>query len=866
MKKGKLVLAYLLVAGILFGNSMSVFATEKVQMSAEEKREQSHVITGFYELESTYYEWQEKYPLKEVEEKLPKTLTVTTDKKQKEEIPITWKCMDDYTNTQLRVYEFLPYWDEDKYLLSNELDGYWDVPYVQVSVPLAITAHEQADVDVTRKALTSLLERHTVQAVIYLCEVYEVKQKPTISAQTEISLGSGTTVLITDVAIDEYRNVWYGVKGEVKGKNFTGYVEKKNLAYASEVFREWEEKYAMVFTGYNTLKDNEETAKSVDVQQFPVSYQSKLNGLKKKHPNWIFVKQEINLDWETVTEQEYGEGRSIIDAGMGEAYQEKYYGPGQYYATKQAVCYYMDPRNFLDDTSIFQFEQMTFNPSYHSRDAVENMLQNTFMAGNLPDEEASYAGAIYKIGSAYEMSPFYLVSRILQVQGNKETSLVSGEYEGYEGYYDYFHIGVPEGKLSAQVMQESLAFAKEKKWQGSYTALEGGCDSLVKEYITRGQDTLYLQKFDVSAPEKELYLKQYTQNISAPYKEAFRIKAAYETTGAEDEIFVFKIPVYENMPDEASPVPRKYPVVTATKTQETEEEEKDGTEAVQSSAKPAEIEEETAKVAKETVKTTGETAKNEHKWTAQEQKKFLEEQIATLKDDTAQKKKVVLESRENAVIYEETLEMIKAQDIQLEIPVHENVTWSVDGSRILSDALSDIDFGIKVGESNIPPNKIREWTLDKLKYTEISLVHEGVFGFDAVFEIKLPEAKQGQYANLFYYNEQDKVLEFVCAAPVNGGKMASFTFIHASDYVIILNDIVMEKVIFEMSEEQLQQQQIQKQLELAEKRAGMLTSNLPVKEFLKMTGALVGILVIGIGIGLLISKKVSAESKKDKNK
>ncbi len=870
MKKGKIILAYLLMAGILFGDSMSVFATEKVQTSVEKRKEEesekAHVITEFHELENAYYEWQEKYPLEEVEQKLPKTLTVTTDKKQKEEIPVTWNCMDDYTNTQLRVYEFLPYWDEDKYLLSNELDEYWDVPYVQVSVPLAITAHEQADIDVTRKALASLLDRYTVQAVIYLCEEYEVKQKPAISAQTEISLKAGTTVQIADVAIDEYRNVWYGVKGDEKGKTFTGYIEKKNLAYASEVFREWEEKYAMVFTGYNTVEDKEGLSESADVQQFPLSYQAKLNGLKKKHPNWIFVKQNINLDWEIVTEQEYSQGRSIIDAGMGEAYQEKYYGPGRYYATKQAVCYYMDPRNFLDDTSIFQFEQMTFNPSYHSRDAVENILKNTFMDGNLPDEDISYAGAIYRIGSDYEISPYYLVSRILQVQNGKATALVSGEYEGYEGYYNYFHMGAPEGKVSVQVIQESLAFAKEKAWDGSYMALDGGCDLLLKEYIGRGQDTLYLQKFDVAAPKEELYLQQYTQNISAPYKEAFRIKAAYESTGAEDEIFVFKIPVYENMPDEASPLPRKYPVVTATKTQEPEKEETEVAEAVQSTAKPSEVSEENEEADEEFVKTDGETAQKEHKRTAQEQTEFLAEQIATLKDDTARKKTVVLESGEEAIVYKETLKMIKEQDIQLEIPVHENVIWLVDGSRILSDTLSDIDFSVKVGESKIPSNKLSEWTLDKLKYTELSLAHEGVFGFDAVFEIKLPEAKQGQYANLFYYNEQDKRLEFVCAAPVSREKVASFTFIHASDYVIILNDIVMEKVIFEMSEEQLQQQQIQKQLELAEKRAGILTNKLSVSELLKMVGALAGILIIGIGIGLLISKKSLQKNKKDKKK
>ena len=39
----------------------------------------------------------------------------------------------------------------------------------------------------------------------------------------------------------------------------------------------------------------------------------------------------------------------------------------------------MDPRNFLDEKSIFQFELLTYEPSYQNLSGVEDILQYTPM-------------------------------------------------------------------------------------------------------------------------------------------------------------------------------------------------------------------------------------------------------------------------------------------------------------------------------------------------------------------------------------------------------------------------------------------------------------------------------------------------------
>ena len=71
-------------------------------------------------------------------------------------------------------------------------------------------------------------------------------------------------------------------------------------------------------------------------------------------------------------------------------------------------------------------------------------------------------------------------------------------------------------------------------------------------YIDIGQNTLYLQKFDVVNQDKELYTHQYMQNLLAPKSEASNMKTIYEASGTVDANLNFIIPLYENMPDEIS--------------------------------------------------------------------------------------------------------------------------------------------------------------------------------------------------------------------------------------------------------------------------------------------------------------------------
>ncbi|MDE5952316.1 MAG: hypothetical protein K2H12_12160, partial [Acetatifactor sp.] len=104
------------------------------------------------------------------------------------------------------------------------------------------------------------------------------------------------------------------------------------------------------------------------------------------------------------------------------------------------------------------------------------------------------------------------------------------------------------GSTNEQVFTSGLQTAKDNGWNSPRAALTGGAEFVSRRYILRGQDTLYLQKFDVDSSFDGLYWHQYMQNICAPSSEGSNIRKLYAEAGALDNPFVFRIPVYNNMP------------------------------------------------------------------------------------------------------------------------------------------------------------------------------------------------------------------------------------------------------------------------------------------------------------------------------
>lgn len=130
-------------------------------------------------------------------------------------------------------------------------------------------------------------------------------------------------------------------------------------------------------------------------QGFPESYKNGLRQLHAQYPNWVFVSKDTGLDWNTVIENESVLGRNLVAKGSISSWKSVesgaynwdtstwtgFDGSNWVAASKEIIEYYMDPRNFLDETYVFQFLAHEYNPSIHTKEGLESMVTGTFLSG-----------------------------------------------------------------------------------------------------------------------------------------------------------------------------------------------------------------------------------------------------------------------------------------------------------------------------------------------------------------------------------------------------------------------------------------------------------------------------------------------------
>lgn len=346
---------------------------------------------------------------------------------------------------------------------------------------------------------------------------------------------------------------------------------------------------------------------------FPESYKPYLRSLHLKYPAWTFRALHTGLDWQTVIEEENTPGYSLISGGLvddswksldPEAYNwatnvwKAYDGVTWVMASRDVIAYYMDPRNFMDTTRIFQFEALSYHEGIHSAAGVQGIFGSGFMATETVtylDEAtqtqvtSNYADIFMKAGMISKVSPYHLASRSKVEVGGKSASVtglfsvaLKAAYDKagvvydtitteYDGYYNFFNIGASSSTAILGNVRNGLEYAKfgaDRKpeqtatdtdrlipWNNQYRSIVGGAKIIGANYINVGQNTIYLQKFDVDNSDGKLYWHQYMGNIQAPYYEAASIAKAYADSGLTSSAMAFIFPVYKNMPSTAVPKP-----------------------------------------------------------------------------------------------------------------------------------------------------------------------------------------------------------------------------------------------------------------------------------------------------------------------
>ncbi len=375
------------------------------------------------------------------------------------------------------------------------------------------------------------------------------------SAVATLPIGTEVTAIGTED--DSDGDMWYHVTFVLNGENKTGYAYETNV----EILVEYEE--------------DADFEKKLSEQGFPESYKPYLRNLHALYPNWQFKADHLAMTFEEAVVGESGFGRSAVASSKPESWKSmakdcynwnsNTYNTvdsgGWVQASESVIRYYLDPRNFLNSTGVFQFISMEYDEKLHTKERIMASVSGTFLAKNFPEDSyETYADVILAAAKDSGVSPISLASMILVEQGNSGGgNSVSGKYPNYEGYYNFYNIrAYRSGSYNA--IQYGLLYAQGgdgtrasyyRPWDNRADSIIGGAVWYAENYLNRGQDTLYYKKFNVVS--KPYFSHEYMTNISGAASEANKTASGYKAI--MDAELIFNIPVYKEMPTSAAAYP-----------------------------------------------------------------------------------------------------------------------------------------------------------------------------------------------------------------------------------------------------------------------------------------------------------------------
>jgi len=295
---------------------------------------------------------------------------------------------------------------------------------------------------------------------------------------------------------------------------------------------------------------------------FPDAYAGRLALLQYDHPLWRFQPLQIDdLEYSVIVDKECTPGWNLVAYANWapeewNALKERNYTPyhatdakaydsgAWYQASREAIAYFLDPRNFLNEREIFMFETLGYDSTSQPLTAVAKTLEKTFMSkAKVDGGEKSFAQLVSETGRKLGVSPVFLAGRLASEQGggsaqalgqigdaltlyytnetdrignaviwgkrftrggDKTTKVMAKGKSAYNGYYNFFNfraygLGLFEIKYNAWV--EATCDETRQKYLGPWDtqakAIEGGALKIKERYIDTHRHTRYLQKFSV---------------------------------------------------------------------------------------------------------------------------------------------------------------------------------------------------------------------------------------------------------------------------------------------------------------------------------------------------------------------------------
>lgn len=221
--------------------------------------------------------------------------------------------------------------------------------------------------------------------------------------------------------------------------------------------------------------------KAEGIESFPSSYRPYLVELQNKHPNWKFTALYTNLNWKYVIDNENIFGKNLVPLSYSDSWKNTKNGEynvevdsGWVDCSRQAVEYTMDPRNFLNEVRVFQFERLSYEEKTSNKDGIEKILYGTEFYNRIVEYKDSalnnivtpykYSDLIELGGRASGVSSYHLASRIKQEVGPfLSHSSISGTVSGYEGLYNFYNIGATSSAEPMGAIINGLRYARDGK-------------------------------------------------------------------------------------------------------------------------------------------------------------------------------------------------------------------------------------------------------------------------------------------------------------------------------------------------------------------------------------------------------------------
>lgn len=246
--------------------------------------------------------------------------------------------------------------------------------------------------------------------------------------------------------------------------------------------------------------------------EMPESYAAAINELRAKHPNWKFTFVKTGVDFNSYINSQVGDSSKLNGRQ----------------ATRDEIQYYVDPRNFLTEQSIFMFEKQTYSEGVYSRDGVLSVWNDEM-----------YASYIMEGAQSVGLSPYFIAARAALESGRGTSKLATGSIAGCEGYYNFYGIGANDSNPS-----NGGIVAKNNNWNSKRRAIIEGAAWVKTQYIGCQQYSIYFMKF-CFVPNRGWH--QYMTDIAAPAKDAQNYYKAHRYGGTLNNAIEFVIPVYDNM-------------------------------------------------------------------------------------------------------------------------------------------------------------------------------------------------------------------------------------------------------------------------------------------------------------------------------